>query len=205
VDPPWTSVEVLKQDRDFGRFRTRMIGTHNLVNALAVMAVADHLGISAAAAGEALESFEGSSAAKRSGVNAGHRRDGRLRPPPHGRARDHCRREVRLPRPASHCRLRAADQLQHAQSVPAGLSQAFEGADVICIRRPSMLEKIPRGALLIGGPGGGAPAAGQDRRFFPDTDGIIDFVVRTGRSGDVVLIMSNGGFDNIHERLLESL
>jgi UDP-N-acetylmuramate: L-alanyl-gamma-D-glutamyl-meso-diaminopimelate ligase len=25
------------------------------------------------------------------------------------------------------------------------------------------------------------------------------------RPGDVVLIMSNGGFDNIHERLLESL
>ena len=29
--------------------------------------------------------------------------------------------------------------------------------------------------------------------------------IANGRSGDVVLIMSNGGFDNIHERLLGSL
>ncbi len=46
---------------------------------------------------------------------------------------------------------------------------------------------------------------GQNAAFFPDTEGIIDFIVRTGRSGDVVLIMSNGGFDHIHERLLASL
>jgi UDP-N-acetylmuramate: L-alanyl-gamma-D-glutamyl-meso-diaminopimelate ligase len=44
VDPPWSCLVVLMQGRDFGRFRTRMIGTHNLVNALAVIAVADHLG-----------------------------------------------------------------------------------------------------------------------------------------------------------------
>jgi UDP-N-acetylmuramate-alanine ligase len=29
--------------------------------------------------------------------------------------------------------------------------------------------------------------------------------VKTAAAGDMILIMSNGGFDNIHERLLEQL
>jgi UDP-N-acetylmuramate: L-alanyl-gamma-D-glutamyl-meso-diaminopimelate ligase len=69
-----------------------------------------------------------------------------------------------------------------------------------------MLEKIPEGERfssedLVAE----LQRQGKTAAFFPDTDGIIDFVVKTGRSGDVVLIMSNGGFDNIHERLLASL
>ena len=46
---------------------------------------------------------------------------------------------------------------------------------------------------------------GKDAHFFNDTDEIIRFLVDTAKSGDLILIMSNGGFDNIHERLLEAL
>ncbi len=46
---------------------------------------------------------------------------------------------------------------------------------------------------------------GKDAHYFPDTDGIIEFLATEARGGDVILIMSNGGFDNIHARLLESL
>ena len=46
---------------------------------------------------------------------------------------------------------------------------------------------------------------GKAAYYFPDTDAIIDNVRRIALPGDVVLVMSNGGFDNIHERLLESL
>jgi len=38
-----------------------------------------------------------------------------------------------------------------------------------------------------------------------DTTAIITLLARHCRPGDIVLIMSNGGFDNIHQRLLESL
>ena len=41
------------------RFRTRLIGTHNLLNALSAIAVADHLGLSTAALSNTLETFEG--------------------------------------------------------------------------------------------------------------------------------------------------
>ena len=59
VDPPWTTFDVLQAGRRFARFRTRLIGTHNLLNALAAIAVADHLGLSAAALANALATFEG--------------------------------------------------------------------------------------------------------------------------------------------------
>jgi hypothetical protein len=45
---------------------------------------------------------------------------------------------------------------------------------------------------------------GKAAGFFPDTDQIIDHLAHTAAPGDVILVMSNGGFDNIHERL-ESL
>ena len=37
------------------------------------------------------------------------------------------------------------------------------------------------------------------------TQAIIDEVVKTARPGDHVLVMSNGGFEGIHQRLLEAL
>ena len=40
---------------------------------------------------------------------------------------------------------------------------------------------------------------------FPQVEGIIKHLKLNCRSGDVVLIMSNGKFDNIHQRLLEEL
>jgi len=40
---------------------------------------------------------------------------------------------------------------------------------------------------------------------FPDVKEIIVHLHANCRSGDIVLIMSNGKFDNIHQRLLEEL
>ena len=38
-----------------------------------------------------------------------------------------------------------------------------------------------------------------------DTQQIIDYLLHTIRQGDQIVIMSNGGFDNIHQRLIEAL
>jgi UDP-N-acetylmuramate: L-alanyl-gamma-D-glutamyl-meso-diaminopimelate ligase len=48
-------------------------------------------------------------------------------------------------------------------------------------------------------------ASGVDARFIPRTDDIVDTVVRESREGDLVVIMSNGGFDDIHRKLLDGL
>jgi UDP-N-acetylmuramate: L-alanyl-gamma-D-glutamyl-meso-diaminopimelate ligase len=83
---------------------------------------------------------------------------------------------------------------------------AFAGADHILIREAPGLEKIPEAerfssAQLVGD----LTVSGQKAFFFSDTDEIVQSLSKDLREGDVVLIMSNGGFDDIHERLLAAL
>ena len=83
---------------------------------------------------------------------------------------------------------------------------SFGNADLICIRHPSRIEKIPpaerfSSQKLVAD----LKQQGKDAHFFQDTESIIDFLVAKARPGDLILIMSNGGFDNIHERLLNAL
>ena len=83
---------------------------------------------------------------------------------------------------------------------------SFDDADLICIRNPSRLDKIPpaerfSSQKLVAD----LTNCGKDAHYFPDTDSIIDFLVTEARPGDLILIMSNGGFDNIHEGLLSVL
>jgi UDP-N-acetylmuramate: L-alanyl-gamma-D-glutamyl-meso-diaminopimelate ligase len=47
--------------------------------------------------------------------------------------------------------------------------------------------------------------AGRDARYIPSTDDIVKAVAHDARSGDLVIVMSNGGFDNIHQKLLDAL
>jgi UDP-N-acetylmuramate: L-alanyl-gamma-D-glutamyl-meso-diaminopimelate ligase len=44
-----------------------------------------------------------------------------------------------------------------------------------------------------------------DARFSTKTDDIVAAVARDSREGDLVVIMSNGGFDDIHRKLLGAL
>ena len=48
-------------------------------------------------------------------------------------------------------------------------------------------------------------AQGQDARYIPATDEIVRTISREARDGDLVIVMSNGGFDNIHQKLLDAL
>jgi UDP-N-acetylmuramate: L-alanyl-gamma-D-glutamyl-meso-diaminopimelate ligase len=46
---------------------------------------------------------------------------------------------------------------------------------------------------------------GRRARHIVDVEAIVSTVAREVRPGDVIIIMSNGGFDNIHQRLLTAL
>jgi UDP-N-acetylmuramate: L-alanyl-gamma-D-glutamyl-meso-diaminopimelate ligase len=46
---------------------------------------------------------------------------------------------------------------------------------------------------------------GVEARYIPQVDDIVRAVARDGRDGDLVIVMSNGGFDNIHQKLLAAL
>jgi UDP-N-acetylmuramate: L-alanyl-gamma-D-glutamyl-meso-diaminopimelate ligase len=83
---------------------------------------------------------------------------------------------------------------------------SFSDADMVLIRKPPLLDKIPENERfsserLVED----LKSRGVDAFYFDTTEGIIDHLKVTARSGDLVMIMSNGGFDRIHERLLEVL
>jgi UDP-N-acetylmuramate: L-alanyl-gamma-D-glutamyl-meso-diaminopimelate ligase len=46
---------------------------------------------------------------------------------------------------------------------------------------------------------------GVEAWFYPTTEEILHHLCRDAQAPDVILIMSNGGFDNIHQRLLVAL
>jgi UDP-N-acetylmuramate: L-alanyl-gamma-D-glutamyl-meso-diaminopimelate ligase len=48
-------------------------------------------------------------------------------------------------------------------------------------------------------------AAGVDAAYIPQTNEIVRTVAHRAEPGDLVIVMSNGGFDNIHQKLLEAL
>jgi UDP-N-acetylmuramate: L-alanyl-gamma-D-glutamyl-meso-diaminopimelate ligase len=83
---------------------------------------------------------------------------------------------------------------------------ALAEADLVVVREPPDLAKIAAGErfssrqLVEDLKSAGLPAF-----YFPDTEGILDFLRGSLQTGDVVLIMSNGGFDGIHQRLLDLL
>jgi len=207
IDPPWTLFNVLKHESTFGNFKTNLVGIHNLFNILSTIAVADNMNIPGEVIAGALESFQG---VKRRQEIRGSKRgitviddfahhptavketisaaknfytDGRI---------------VAVFEPRTNSSMRKVFQNIYPNS--------FDLADLICIRKPPLLEKIPfierfSSEKLVDD----LKNRGKDAYFFTDTDSIITFLAREAEAGDIILIMSNGGFDNIHERLLERL
>ena len=99
------------------------------------------------------------------------------------------------PRSASSCRRVFQDAFAHA----------FGGADQSILARVfrSSLPEAER--LSVDQLVADLKRAGKDARHFDDTSGIIATIVAEHQPGDVVLIMSNGGFDGIHRKLVDAL
>ena len=207
AEPPWTVFEVFKNNERFGRFKTKLFGEHNLLNALAVIAIADGLNIAVDAIAKALQTFEG---IKRRQEIRGQKRQITVMDDfaHHPTAVRETVRAVKLVvstgrliavfEPRTNTSMRSVFQKEYAG--------VFDPADIICIRKPPLLNKIPSGQQfsseqLVAD----LKIRGKDAHYFPDTDAILDFLLITAKPGDLVLIMSNGGFDNIHQRLLENL
>ena len=202
-----TSFRLYKEKEWFGDFETRLMGAHNLSNTVAVIAMAHHLGLSPGTIQNALLSFKG---VKRRQEVRGTKRgitvldDFAHHPTAVRETLKAVKPAVRNGRliavfePRTNSSMRDVFQSDYACS--------FDRADLICIRQPPLLEKIPEGQRfssekLVAD----LKRRGKNAYYFLDTDTIIDFLAREARSGDLVLVMSNGGFDNIHERLLERL
>jgi UDP-N-acetylmuramate: L-alanyl-gamma-D-glutamyl-meso-diaminopimelate ligase len=86
------------------------------------------------------------------------------------------------------------------------LPRAFEAADGVFISQVARLEQIPENERLH--PEAVVKAIGKNGRpafYEKNADAIVDRIVPLLRKKDVVVVFSNGGFDNIHEKLLARL
>src|SRR5215472_10143386 len=86
------------------------------------------------------------------------------------------------------------------------LPRAFESADGVFISQVARLEQIPENERLH--PEAVVNAISKDGRpafYEKNADAIVERVVPLLEKRDVVIVFSNGGFDNIHEKLLARL
>lgn len=203
---------VLKEDSsefELGgtRFRIPMVGELNVRNALAVTAAARHCGIRDSVIQSAFDSFL--SVKRRMEVRGeaggvtviddfGHHPTAIRETIRALRVKFPGRRIWAVFEPRSNTTRRNVFQQE--------LVDALERADVVVVAEVARLEQLPLGERL------NPEKLMQDLRltgkpaaYLPTVDSIVDHVGSGARSGDVVCVFSNGGFGDIHNRLLARL
>jgi UDP-N-acetylmuramate: L-alanyl-gamma-D-glutamyl-meso-diaminopimelate ligase len=201
-----THFKVRRRGDAFGRFMSPMLGAHNVRNALAAIAVGSHVGIGAETLSDGLRAFRGIKRRLETvGVSSGvtvlddfahhptavHETLAALRSGYPGRRIW----AVFEPRSASSCRRVFQDDF----------ARAFGGADQVVVAqvfRSSLPEDQRLSAEQLVSD---LQARGQRARYVPEIDDIIRTIVDEHREGDLVVLMSNGGFGGIHHKLLKAL
>ncbi|MEW6218339.1 MAG: UDP-N-acetylmuramate:L-alanyl-gamma-D-glutamyl-meso-diaminopimelate ligase [Thermodesulfobacteriota bacterium] len=209
VEPQGTGSRFAVEHRGqaYGTFVLPMPGRHNAANALAVIAVLHRLGLAPEAIAAGLASFAGVRRRQEvRGTEAGvtviddfahHPTAVRvtlagLRQAYPGR------RLVVVFEPRTNTSRRNIFQAEYAA--------AFGDADRVLLREPLPMDGLPASERFSSARlAADLAAAGQQAASFADTGAILADLGTTLRPGDLVAILSNGGFDNIHQRLLAQL
>lgn len=210
--------EVIKDGKVVGRVHwhpdASVAGRHNQMNALAAIAAASHVGVSPADAAHALGSFKN---VKRRLEIIGRARgvtvydDFAHHPTAITTTIDGLRRRIR------------AEETQSTESSTA------KSARLIAVLEPRsntmklgvMKQQLPTSLqdadLVFGyGASNGKSALGWDlaqvlsplgdkAQAFDDLDQMVEAIVQIAKSGDHLLVMSNGGFGGVHQKILKAL
>ena len=181
----------------------QMTGRHNVNNAVAAIAAAHHAGVEVFTAAEALNQFRG---VKRRMELRGERRGIRVyddfahHPTAIETTLDGMAAKIEADRGGAAQRLVAVIE-PASNTMRAGFHQdtlvaACHAADEVVWRRPSD-SGLDFAALEANNP---VPSCS-----FDDVDEIVGHLAKHSRSGDHIVIMSNGGFGGIHDKLLRAL
>ena len=199
--------EILRSDSNTGSFAIPLPGTFNVQNALGAIIVARDLGIPDEVIRHALSTFKSVKRRLeiRGEVNGIVVYDDFAH---HPTAVQETLRAVRERHP--HARVWAVfeprSQTCRRKIFEPAFIQSFDPADVILIARVYGASHLaPAETLSPDRVAEGIRARGKRAFTFASTEEIVSFVASEARPGDQVVIMSNGGFDNIHVKLLERL
>ena len=196
-NPQASEFDLCNGEEKVGRVDWELHGQHNLNNALAAVAAARHVGVPPTVAIEALARFKN---VKRRmelrGEVAGitiyddfaHHPTAIATTLQGLRAQVGAERIIAVLEPRSNTMRMGvyADQL----------AASLENADQVMVYAPSELE-WDAGSVFSG--------LETKARMFDSLDAVVATLEVEAKSGDHILIMSNGGFGNIHQRLLDAL
>ncbi len=207
VDAAIVSFRATNGRNDLGIFRSPLIGRHNLVNAIGVIGLASTLGLSPDVIKKGIESFQG---VKRRQEIVGEKKGVIVMD-------DFAHHPTAIRETLAGLRLRYPQHRIWAVFEPRSATsrrnifqkefpQAFDSADRIVIAGLFAPEKLAAGQRLD-------PkqvvedllSIGKEAAFIPTVDEIVRTLAPQLRSGDLVCVMSSGGFDGIHEKLLKAL
>jgi UDP-N-acetylmuramate: L-alanyl-gamma-D-glutamyl-meso-diaminopimelate ligase len=201
-----TAFTVRRAGVPVGRFESPLLGMHNVRNALVAIAVGSHAGMTADALGAGLRAFRG---VKRRLEMVGTRRGVTVLDDfaHHPTAVHETLAALRTgypsrriwavfePRSASSCRRVFQDDF----------ARAFDAADEVVIAavfRSSLPESERLSAEQLVAD---LQRRGRHARHIPEVDAIVRTVAAERAPGDIVVVMSNGGFGGIHHKLLDAL
>ena len=202
-----TRYRVMRDGVEWGSIETPLAGAFNVRNCLAAIAAAEAVGADPASIREALRTYK--SVRRRMevrGVAAGvtviddfaHHPTAVRETLEATRQKYAGRRIVAVFEPRSYTAQRREFETPYIESlaaadeiVMAGLFHPERYAGDTAIRPTEMIRAWE--------------ASGRKAHYLPDVDDIVTTVASDARDGDVILVMSNGGFGGIHDKLLRAL
>jgi UDP-N-acetylmuramate: L-alanyl-gamma-D-glutamyl-meso-diaminopimelate ligase len=207
VNHDQTTFTATKNGALFSEFTSPMPGHHNAMNTLAVTAVLDEIGISPQACRESLARFPGVRRRQevrgvRNGITViddfAHHPTAVKETLSALRAAYRQNRLVAVFEPRTNSSRRNIFQTAY--------KEVFDKADEIIIKTPIPLDTVPKEQMFSSTQlANDLIRRNKKAASFDSTESIINYLKKTAADGDVLIIMSNGGFDDIHNRLLAIL
>jgi UDP-N-acetylmuramate: L-alanyl-gamma-D-glutamyl-meso-diaminopimelate ligase len=207
VDGDGMAFRALYKGEEFGKFHLAASGKHNVLNALAALVVAQGRGISAASIVEALKTFQ--SVRRRMDLKGevdgvlvvddfAHHPTAIKATIEAARLRWPNRRLWAILEPRSNSMRRRVFQDALPQSLALG-DRVLLGA----VHRAGQLADEQR--LDPETVAASVRALSKPAQVLPGAEAIADFLAAAARPGDLLLVMSNGSFDGLCDRLLKKL
>ncbi len=207
----WSEFTLIHDNKRWGPFTVPLPGRHNILNSMAVIALLHRLGLAEEAISRGFKAFGGIKRRQQiRGVEKGitviddfaHHptavretlaalKAGYCGPHTGGRL-------IAVFEPRTNSSRRNIFQEKYAR--------AFDAADLVLVREHVPLPGLSRreqfsSEKLVTD----LSARGINAHYFDDTGRILDYLLAHARRRDIIAVLSNGGFDNIHVRLLEGL
>ena len=199
--------EIKTPEKEVIPIKTSLMGKHNIMNTLAVACAAKDLGISNNIFINALKNFTGIKRRQEiRGVKNGitvmddfaHHPSAVMETISAVKPFYNKGRIIAVFEPGTNTSMRDIFQTIYPES--------FVKADIVCINEPSGIAKIPAKERLSAKKlVKDVTAKGIKALYFQNTDLIVDFISKEAKKGDLILVMSNKSFDNIHMKILDSL